>query len=43
VLMIVTLWEDFEVGLPIKISLCVIAAYIVASDAAIRLLRSLKT
>jgi phosphatidylcholine synthase len=43
VLMTVTLWEDFEVGLPIKIALCAIAAYIVASDAAIRLLRSLKS
>jgi phosphatidylcholine synthase len=42
VLMIVTLAEDFEVGAPIKVALCAIAAYVVASDAAIRLTRSRK-
>jgi phosphatidylcholine synthase len=34
--------SDFDVGAPVKIALCAIAAYIMASDAAIRLLRSLK-
>jgi phosphatidylcholine synthase len=37
-----TLAEDFNVGAPVIIGLCAIAAYTVASDAAIRLLRSLK-
>src|ERR1700692_1681745 len=35
--------NDFDVGAPVKIGLCAIAVYVVASDAAIRLLRSLKT
>jgi phosphatidylcholine synthase len=41
-LLMVTLVNDFDVGAPIKIALCAIAVYVVASDAAIRLLRSLK-
>jgi phosphatidylcholine synthase len=42
VLGVVTLANDFDVGAPIKIGLCAIAVYVVASDAAYRLLRSLK-
>jgi phosphatidylcholine synthase len=42
VLAIITLASDFDVGTPVKIGLCAIAAYVVASDAAIRLVRSLK-
>jgi phosphatidylcholine synthase len=42
VLAIITLARDFEAGMPVTIVLCAIAAYIVASDAAIRLVRSLK-
>jgi phosphatidylcholine synthase len=41
VLAIITLASDFEPGMPVTIVLCAIAAYVVASDAAIRLLRSL--
>jgi phosphatidylcholine synthase len=41
-LLMVALVNDFDVGAPIKIALCAIAVYFVASDAAIRLLRSLK-
>jgi phosphatidylcholine synthase len=41
-LAIYTLASDFDVGTPVRIGLCLIAAYVVASDAAIRLLRSLK-
>jgi phosphatidylcholine synthase len=41
-LAIFTLAVDFNVSAPVTIGLCAIAAYIVASDAAIRLLRSLK-
>jgi phosphatidylcholine synthase len=40
---VVTLANDFDVGAPVKIGLCAIAVYVVASDAAIRLLRSLNT
>ncbi|WP_291685405.1 phosphatidylcholine synthase [Bradyrhizobium sp.] len=40
VLLIFTLASDFDVGAPVTISLCAIAAYVVASDAAIRLVRS---
>jgi phosphatidylcholine synthase len=43
VLAVTTLLNDFDVGAPMTIALCAIAAYVVASDAAIRLLRSLKT
>jgi phosphatidylcholine synthase len=39
---IYTLVRDFDVGIPVKVGLCAIAAYIVGSDGAIRLLRSLK-
>jgi phosphatidylcholine synthase len=34
--------NDFDVGLPVTVTLCAIALYVVGSDAAIRLLRSLK-
>jgi phosphatidylcholine synthase len=40
VLAIVTLISDFNVGMPVTIALCTIAAYVVGSDAAIRLVRS---
>src|ERR1700722_9743477 len=43
VLAVYTLASDFDVGTPVRTVLCLIAAYVVASDAAIRLLRSLKT
>lgn len=43
VLGIYTLIADFQVGLAVKLALCAIAAYVVASDGAIRLLRSLKS
>jgi phosphatidylcholine synthase len=43
VLGVAALANDFDVGAPVKIGLCAIAAYVVASDAAIRLLRSFKT
>jgi phosphatidylcholine synthase len=43
VLTVVAVASDFNVGLPVTAGLCAIAAYIVASDAAIRLLRSFKT
>src|ERR1700688_2206994 len=42
-LMIFTVASDFDVGAPVTIALCAIAAYVVASDAAIRLVRSLHT
>jgi phosphatidylcholine synthase len=42
VLVVIALANDFDVSMPTTIGLCAIAAYIVASDAAIRLLRSLK-
>jgi len=42
VLVIVTLAYGFDVGVAVKSALCAIAAYVVASDAAIRLVRSLK-
>ena len=41
-LAIYTLASDFEVGLPVTIALCAIAAYIVGIDAAIRLARSFR-
>lgn len=40
VLTIFTVASDFDVGAPVSIALCAIAAYVVASDAAIRLVRS---
>jgi phosphatidylcholine synthase len=40
VLAIYVLTQDFEVGLAVTVALCVIAAYIAGSDAAIRLARS---
>jgi len=42
VIAIYTLLNDFDVGASVKVALCAIAAYVVASDSAIRLLRSLK-
>jgi phosphatidylcholine synthase len=42
VLAVVALANDFDVSAPVTIGLCAIAAYIVAGDAAIRLVRSLK-
>jgi phosphatidylcholine synthase len=43
VLAIIVLASDFEVSAPITIGLCLIAAYLVGSDAAIRLMRSSST
>jgi phosphatidylcholine synthase len=43
VLAVISLVYDFDVGMPVKIGLCAIAAYVVASDAVIRFARSLKT
>ncbi|WP_407181530.1 phosphatidylcholine synthase [Bradyrhizobium sp. STM 3562] len=43
VLSLHVLLRDFDVGTPVVIALCAIAAYVVASDAAIRFLRSLKS
>jgi phosphatidylcholine synthase len=40
VLAIVTLVYDFNVAMPVTIALCAIAVYVVACDAAIRLMRS---
>jgi phosphatidylcholine synthase len=42
-LVILTLVRDFDVETPVTVVLCLIAAYFVASDGAIRLLRSLKS
>jgi phosphatidylcholine synthase len=42
VLAVVVLARDFDVATPITAGLCAIAAYVVASDAAIRLLRSVR-
>jgi phosphatidylcholine synthase len=42
VLAVVALASDFDVGAPVTIGLCAIGAYVVASDAAIRLVRSFK-
>ena len=39
-LVIFALANDFEVGAAVTIGLCAIAAYVVGSDAAIRLMRS---
>ena len=41
VLTVLTLISDFNVGTPVTVALCAIAAYVVGSDAAIRLVRSL--
>jgi phosphatidylcholine synthase len=38
-----TLLKDFDVGPTVTVALCLIALYVVASDSAIRLLRSFKT
>jgi phosphatidylcholine synthase len=42
VLAIFALARDFDAGAPVTIGLCAIALYVVASDAAIRIVRSLK-
>jgi phosphatidylcholine synthase len=42
VLVIDVLLNDFDVGAPVTVALCLIALYVVASDSAVRLLRSLK-
>jgi phosphatidylcholine synthase len=42
VLALYVLINDFDVEAPVIVALCLIAAYVVASDGAIRLLRSLK-
>jgi phosphatidylcholine synthase len=42
-LAIYTLMWDFDVGMPVTVALCLIALYVVASDSAIRLLRSVKS
>ncbi len=42
VLAIIALARDFDVSAPVTIGLCAVAVYIVASDAAIRLVRSFK-
>lgn len=42
VLLAYTLLNDFDVGPAITVALCVIALYVVVSDSAIRLLRSMK-
>src|SRR5450631_2357423 len=43
VLAIIVLADDFNVGAPVVVGLCAIAAYVVGSDAAIRLMRSLRS
>jgi phosphatidylcholine synthase len=43
VLAVITLAYDFDVGAPITIALCAIAAYIVGSDAVFRLAKSFST
>ena len=42
VLAMITLVYDFNVGLPITVGLCAIGAYVLGSNAAIRLIKSLK-
>ncbi len=42
VLALYTLARDFDVGAPVVVALCAIAAYVVGSDAIIRLMRSLR-
>lgn len=42
VLAVITLVYDFNVGLPITVGLCAIGAYVLGSNAAIRLIKSLK-
>jgi phosphatidylcholine synthase len=42
VLAIMVLADDFNVGTPVIVGLCAIAAYVVGSDAAIRLMRSFR-
>jgi phosphatidylcholine synthase len=41
VLAVITLALDFDVGAPVTIALCAIAAYVVASDAVVRFVRSI--
>jgi phosphatidylcholine synthase len=42
VLALVVLVNDFNVGLPIIVAMCVIGAYVIGSDGAIRLIKSFK-
>ena len=42
VLALIVLANDFNVGLPIIVALCAIGAYVIGSDAAIRLIKSFK-
>jgi phosphatidylcholine synthase len=41
VLAVITLALDFDVGAPVTLALCAIAAYVVASDAVVRFVRSI--
>jgi phosphatidylcholine synthase len=43
VLAVIAIASDFDVGVLLKVGLCAIAVYIVASDAVIRLVRSFAT
>lgn len=43
ILAIDAIWHDFDVGTPVTAALCAIAVYVVASDGAFRLLRSMKS
>jgi phosphatidylcholine synthase len=43
VLALIVLANDFDVGAFVTVGLCAIAAYVVASDAVIRLVRSFNT
>lgn len=42
-LALLTLWNNFEVGWPVKAALCAIAAYIIAGDLLVRLLNPRKS
>ena len=42
VLAVIVLVYDFDVGLPVTVGLCAIAAYVVGSNAVIRFIKSLK-
>jgi phosphatidylcholine synthase len=43
VLTIYTLVRDFDVEMPVTVALCLIAVYVMASDGAFRMIRSLKS
>jgi phosphatidylcholine synthase len=42
VLALIVLANDFNVGVPIVVALCAIAAYVIGSHGAIRLIKSFK-